>query len=55
MLVLAVPEDFHELFEDRSLTAITPLRELGRVVIVTVYFALMLIIAILCTKNCWTY
>ena len=55
MLVLAVPEDFHELFEDRSLTAIAPLRELSRVVIVTVNFTLMLIIAILCTKNCWTY
>ena len=55
MLVLAVPKDLHELFEDRSLTAIAPLRELGRVVIVTVYVALMLVIAILCTKNCWTY
>ena len=29
MLVLAVPEDLHELFEDRSLTAIASLRELG--------------------------
>lgn len=55
MLVLAVPEDLHELFENRRLTAIAPLRELCRVVIVTVYFALMLIITILCTKNCWTY
>ena len=28
MLVLSVPEDLHELFEDRRLTAIATLREL---------------------------
>lgn len=55
MLILTVPEDLHELFEDCSLTAIASLRELGRVVIVTVYFTLMLIIAVLCPKNRWTY
>ena len=50
MLVLAIPEDFNELFKDRRLTAITPLGKLGGVMVVTVHAALVLVVTIRCTK-----
>lgn len=55
MLVLSVPENLHELFQDRSLTAITALGELCRIVVMTVYLAIVFIIAILCPKNSRTH
>lgn len=54
MLVLAVAEDFDELFEDRRVTAVTPLSESGRIVIVTIYIAFMFVVGVLSTKDCRT-
>lgn len=51
MLVLAIAEDFDELFEDRSLAAVAALGEFRRVVKVTKYTAFMLIIAVLRPKH----
>lgn len=54
MLVLSIPKDLDELLENGCLASVTPLRKSCRVVIVTVYISLVLIVAILCTEHCWT-
>jgi hypothetical protein len=54
MLVLPVPIDFYKLFQYSGLTSIAVLSESSRVVIVTVDSAIMLIVAVRCTENCWT-
>jgi hypothetical protein len=46
MLVLSISEDLDKLFQNRCLTAITPLSELGRVVVVTVDAPLVLVVAV---------
>lgn len=46
VLVLPVAEYLDELLEDGCLAAITPLSELGRVVVVTEHVALVLVIAV---------
>src|SRR3569833_57374 len=51
VLVLAVPEDLDNLLEDGGLAAIAPLCELGRIVVVAVYLAVMLVIAVLSTEH----
>ena len=53
VLVCSVSEDLHELLEDSCLAAFTSLRKLGRVVVVTIDFPSVLVIAILCTENGW--
>lgn len=55
MLVLTIAEDLDELLEDGRLAAIAPLRKLGRVVVVAVDAALVLIVAVRCTEHCGTY
>lgn len=55
MLVLAIPEYFHKLLKDCCLASIASLRELRRVVIVTVYLPFMLVVAILRTEDCWAH
>jgi hypothetical protein len=47
MLVLSVAEDLDELFQNGSLTAIAPLRELGRIMEMAVHASFMLIVRIL--------
>src|SRR3569833_3137639 len=47
----AVPEDLDKLLEDGGLAAIAPLCELGRIVVVAVYLAVMLVIAVLSTEH----
>ncbi len=54
MLILTVPEDLHELLQDGCLASIASLREMRRVVIVTVHLSLMLIVAVLGTEDCGT-
>lgn len=54
MLVLPVAEDLDKLLEDGDLTPVTALGELGRVVVVTVNVAVVLIIAVLCAEYCVT-
>ena len=54
MLINAIAINLHKLFQDRRLTAITPLGELGGVMIMTVDLALVLVVAILCSKDCRT-
>lgn len=44
MLVLSIAEDLHELFQDRGVTAMAALGELRRVMVMTIYFTLMLIV-----------
>ena len=51
MLILAVAKDLDELFEDGSLATVAALGELGRVVVVTIHIAIMLVIAVLSPKD----
>lgn len=51
MLVLSVPEDFHELFQYGSLTTIASLGKLCGIVIVTVYLSFVFVVAILSPKH----
>lgn len=44
MLVLAIAEDFHELFQNRGMATMTSLSELGRIVEVTINLAFMFVI-----------
>jgi len=53
MLVDTVAEDFHELLQDGGLTSIALLRELGRVVVMAVHVALVLVVRILRAENGW--
>ena len=55
MLILAIAEDFNELFQNRCLTAVAPLSELGGVVVVTVDASLVLVVAVGCAEHCGTY
>jgi hypothetical protein len=55
MLVLSIPEYFNELLENGRLTTIASLRELCGIVKVTVDFSIMLVVAILGAKHCWTH
>lgn len=55
MLILTIAEYFNELLKNCSVASMTPLGELGRVMEVTIDFALVLVIRILSTENCRTY
>jgi hypothetical protein len=55
MLVLAIPKDLDELFQNRCLTAVTPLGEFGRVVVVTVDASLVLVVAVRGAENSRAY
>lgn len=55
VLILAIPKYFHKLLQDCCVAPITALGELGRVMVVAVDLAIMLIIAVLRAKHCWTY
>lgn len=46
MLVLSIAEDFDELLQDGCLTAIAPLCKLGRIVIMAVHAALVLVVTV---------
>lgn len=51
MLVYAIPEDLDELLQNSGLTAGASLRKLRRVMVVTVDFSGVLIVAILCAED----
>lgn len=51
VLILTISKDLHELLEDRGLTAIASLSELRRIMIMAVDFIVMLIVAVLGSKN----
>ena len=51
MLILAIPEDLHKLLQNRGSASIAPLSKLRRIVVVTIYFPFMLVVAVLCTEN----
>lgn len=51
MLVLSVPEDFHELLQNGSLTTVASLSKLCRVVIVAVHLSFVFVVAILSPKD----
>ena len=51
MLVLSVAENLDKLFENGGMTAVTPLGELGRVVVVAVDVAIVLVVAVLRAKD----
>lgn len=44
VLILPIAEDLDELFENSSVTAMTPLCELSRIMEMTIDFAFMLVI-----------
>ena len=54
MLILPVPEDFYKLLQDGRLAAIASLCKSGRVVVVAIDIALVLIVAVLGAKDCRT-
>ena len=51
MLILSIPKDLHELLENCGLTTVASLSKLSRIVIMAVDFILMLIVAVLRSKN----
>lgn len=51
VLILSIPEDFHELLQNGSLTAITALRKLCRVMVMTVDFVVVLVVTVLGAKD----
>lgn len=53
MLVLAISEYLDKLLQDGSLAPCTSLRETRRIVVMAIHVALMLVVAILCSKDCW--
>lgn len=55
MLILSIAEDFDELFENRSVTPMTSLSKLGRIMEVTIDLALVFVIRILGSKDCRAY
>jgi hypothetical protein len=55
MLVLPISVYLDELLQDGSLTAIATLGEFGRVVIMTVHTALVLVVAVRSPKNGWAH
>lgn len=55
VLVLSVSKDLDKLLQDCRVTTIAALRELGRVVVVTVYLSVVFVIAVLRTKNRGTH
>jgi hypothetical protein len=52
VLVLAVAEDLDELLEDGGLASIAALGELGRVVVMAVNLAIVLVVAVLGAEYC---
>ena len=55
MLVNTIPEDFNELFEDRSLAAIALLRKFRRIMIMAVDMAFVFVVAVGCAEDSGTY
>jgi len=55
VLVLTVPIDLDELLEDRCLASVASLGKPSRVMVMTVYFPLVLVVAVLSSKNRGTY
>ena len=51
MLILSISQDLNKLLEDSSMTSITPLSKLCRVVIMTVDLIFVLIVAVLRPKD----
>lgn len=52
VLVLSIPEYFHELLQNSSLAAIAALCELCRVMVMTVDLVIVLVVAVLGAENC---
>lgn len=55
MLIFPVPKDLDKLLEYGRMTAITPLSELCRIVIVAVHLILVFIVAVLSAENRGAY
>lgn len=55
MLVLTVPKDLNELLEYGRLTSVASLGKLSRVMVMTIYLPLVLVVAVLSSKNRGTY
>ena len=53
MLIRAVPVDLYKLLQDCCLTSVASLRVLGRIMIMAIDFAFVLVVAILRAKNRW--
>ena len=51
MLILPVPENLHKLFEDRGVTSVASLRKLCRVMEMTEDLPIVLVVAILRSKD----
>lgn len=52
MLILTITENLHELLKNRGLTTIAALCEFGRVVVMTVNTAFVLVVTVGCAKDC---
>jgi hypothetical protein len=52
MLVLPVPENLNKLLQNCRLTAIAPLRELRRIMVMAVDLSIVLVITVLRSKYC---
>ena len=54
VLVLAVAEYLNELLQDCRLTTVTALRELSRIVVMTVDLAIVFVVTVLSPEHRWT-
>jgi hypothetical protein len=55
MLVLTLPENLNELFQNRGVASVATLCELCRIVVVAIHTSIMLVITVLGTKDCWAH
>lgn len=55
VLILTVPKDFNELLEDCCLTSVASLSKPSRVMVMTIHLPLVLVVAVLSSKNRGTY
>ena len=55
MLILSIAENLHKLLKNSSMTSMTALGKLGRVVKVTVDSSLVFIVGVLSSEHSWAY
>lgn len=55
VLVLSIPEDFDKLFQNGGLTAVTALGKPGGIMKVTIYTAVVLVVAVLRSEDGGTH
>lgn len=55
VLILTITKNLDKLLENGCLTSVAPLREFGRIMVMTVNVTVVLVVAVLRSKDRWTY